>query len=140
MYPKTYSLQVLNTNDETRNNVADEVSELSVPGTHFDWQPDAHHMVTDRTAQKYQISRFLAGRILTSNDPSSHQHQIRSTHKSQDNNLPMVEHTPRNQSSDSKSSINRHCRNCNPAMTTNSYNPNISIHKQIDFWIMKTRI
>ena len=30
-------------NDETRNNIADEVSELSVPETHLDRQPHTHH-------------------------------------------------------------------------------------------------
>ena len=30
------SLHVLNTNGETRKNIPDEVSEFSVPGTHFD--------------------------------------------------------------------------------------------------------
>ena len=36
-------LHVFNTNDETRINIPDEVSELSVPGTHFDRQPHTHH-------------------------------------------------------------------------------------------------
>ena len=36
------TLHVFNTNDETQNNVPDEVSELSVPGTHFDRQPQTH--------------------------------------------------------------------------------------------------
>ena len=36
------TLHVFNTNDETRNNVPDEVSELSVPGTHSDQQPHIH--------------------------------------------------------------------------------------------------
>ena len=30
-------------NDETRQNIADEVSELSVPEAHFDRQPQTHH-------------------------------------------------------------------------------------------------
>ena len=30
-------------NDETGNNIPDEVSELSVPGTHFDRKPHIHH-------------------------------------------------------------------------------------------------
>ena len=33
-------------NDETRQNIHDEVSELSVPGKHFDRQRHTHHMVT----------------------------------------------------------------------------------------------
>ena len=38
------TLHVLNTNNETRNNIPDKVSELSVPGTHFDRQPHTHHI------------------------------------------------------------------------------------------------
>ena len=36
-------LDVSNVNDETRHNIADEVSELSVPEAHFDRQPQTHH-------------------------------------------------------------------------------------------------
>ena len=36
-------LRESNMNDETRNNIPDEVSELSVPGTRFDRQPHTHH-------------------------------------------------------------------------------------------------
>ena len=37
------TLRVSNVNDETRQNIPDEVSELSVPETHFDRQPHPHH-------------------------------------------------------------------------------------------------
>ena len=37
------TLGVSNRNDETRHNIPDEVSELSVPETHFDRQPHTHH-------------------------------------------------------------------------------------------------
>ena len=37
--------QVSNGNDETRNNFPDEVSELSVSGTHFDRQTHTHHII-----------------------------------------------------------------------------------------------
>ena len=37
------TLHMLSTNDETRKKLQDKVSELSVPGTHFDRQPHAHH-------------------------------------------------------------------------------------------------
>ena len=37
------TLPVLNTNDESRKNIPDEVSQLSVPRTHFDRQPHTHH-------------------------------------------------------------------------------------------------
>ena len=40
---KNNTLHVLNTNDENRNNIPDEISELSVPGTLFDRQPHTHH-------------------------------------------------------------------------------------------------
>ena len=36
-------LRVANVNDETRQNIPDEVSELSVPETRFDRQPQTHH-------------------------------------------------------------------------------------------------
>ena len=39
------TLRVPNVNDETRLNIPDEVSELSVPETRFDRQPQTHHMV-----------------------------------------------------------------------------------------------
>ena len=37
------TLDVSIVNDETRHNMPDEVSELSVPETHFDWQAHTHH-------------------------------------------------------------------------------------------------
>ena len=37
------TLRVPNVSDETRVNIPDEVSELSVPETRFDWQPQTHH-------------------------------------------------------------------------------------------------
>ena len=37
------TLGISNVNDDTRNNFADEVSELSVPETHFDRQSHTHH-------------------------------------------------------------------------------------------------
>ena len=40
------TLNASNVNDETRHNNPDEVSELSVPETHFDRQAHTHHMVT----------------------------------------------------------------------------------------------
>ena len=36
-------LHVSNVNDDTRHNIPDEVSELSVPETHFDRQAHTHH-------------------------------------------------------------------------------------------------
>ena len=37
------TLDVSNVNDETRDNIPNEVSELSVPEAHFDRQPHTHH-------------------------------------------------------------------------------------------------
>ena len=174
--------------DETRHSITEEVSELSVPETHFDRQPhthhmvkgngdrhsqthhmvsgvsnpthhmvtgakehihdrhhmvtgakehihdrhhmvtgakeqirnhhdmvsrgseefrNGHHMVTRQTAQTNQIPEFFTGRILSPRNPSSHQYQNLSTQVSQDNNLPVVEQTPRNQNLDANISFNR---------------------------------
>ena len=38
-------LHITKVNDETRHNIPDEVSELSVPETHFDRQTHTHHSV-----------------------------------------------------------------------------------------------
>ena len=129
------TLRVPNVSDETRLNIPDEVSELSVSETRFDRQPhthhmvtgakeqihnhhdmvargseefrNSHHMVTGQTARKNQIPEFFTGRILSPRNPSSHQYQNLSTQVSQDNNLPVVEQTPRNQNLDASFSINR---------------------------------
>ena len=42
------TLGVSNVNDETRHDIPDEVSELSVPVTHFDRQPHTHHNIEPR--------------------------------------------------------------------------------------------
>ena len=112
------TLGVTNVNDETRHYIQDEVSELSVPETRFNRQPQTHHMVTGpsnpnhhmvtgQTAQPNQFPDFLTGRIVTPRNPPSHQNQNLSTQVSQDNILPVVEQTPRNQNSDANHSINR---------------------------------
>ena len=100
------TLGVSSIKDETRHNIPDEVSGLSVPETHFDRQARTHHMLTRQTAQTNQFPEFLTGRILTPRNPPSHQYQNLSTEVSQDNNLPMVEQTPKNQNSDANNSIN----------------------------------
>ena len=100
-------LRVSNVNDETRQNIHDEVSELSVPERRFDRQPHTHHMVTRQTAQTNQMPEFLTGRILTPRNPSSHQYQNLLTQLSQDNYLPKVEQTPTKQNPDANNSINR---------------------------------
>ena len=100
------TLDVSKRNDETRQNNPVELSELSVPGTHFDRQAHTHHMVTGQTAQTNQFPEFLTGPIVTPRNQPSHQHQNLSTQVSQDNNLPVVEQTPR-QNSDTNISINR---------------------------------
>ena len=63
------TLGVSDVNDETRHNIPDEVSELSVPETHFDQQTHTHHMVTGQTAQINQKPEFLTGRIVTPRNP-----------------------------------------------------------------------
>ena len=100
-------LNVTNANDETRLNVPDEVSELSVPETHFDRQAHTPHMVTGKTTQTNQIPEFLPGRTLTSLNQPSNQHHNLSTQVSQDNNLRMVERTPENQNLHANNSFNR---------------------------------
>ena len=50
---------------ETRYKILDEVSELSLPYTHFDRQPHTHHMVTGQKAQANQIPELFTGRTLT---------------------------------------------------------------------------
>ena len=40
---KNKTLRASNLNDETRNNILDEVSDLSVPETRFDRQTHTHH-------------------------------------------------------------------------------------------------
>ena len=85
------TLGVSNINDETRHNIPDRVSELSVPETHFDRQAHTHHMVTVQTAQTNKIPEFLTGRVSTPRNPPSHQYQNLSAQVSQNNNLPMVE-------------------------------------------------
>ena len=94
-------------NDETRNNFPDKVSNLSVAKTHFDRQPHTHHMVAGQRVETSKIPEFFTVRILTLHIPPSHQLQNPSTQVSQDNNLPMVETTPRNQNSDANNFIIR---------------------------------
>ena len=129
------TLHVPSVSDETRLNIPDEVGELSVSETRFDRQPhtphmvtgakeqihnhhdmvargsehihNSHHKMTGQTAHINQIPEFLTGRTQTSRNPSSHQYQNLSTHVSQDNNLPVVEHTPTHQNLDANNSINR---------------------------------
>ena len=100
-------LHVSNVIDETQNNISGEISELSVTETRLDRQIHTDHMVTGQTTKTNQISEFLTGRTLSPGNPPSQDRQELSTQVSQDNNFPMVEQTPRNQSSDAKSSINR---------------------------------
>ena len=101
------TLGVSNVNDETRHSIPDEESGLSVPETHFDRKPHTHHMVTGQTAQTTQFPEFLTGRISTPRNPPSHHYQNLSAQVSQDNNLRMVEQTPRSQNSNANNSIIR---------------------------------
>ena len=85
-------LDVSNVNDETQNNIPDNVIELSVP--RFDRQTQTHHMATGQKTQTNQTLEFSTRRILTPRNPPSPQHQNLSTQVSQSNYLPMVEQTP----------------------------------------------
>ena len=96
-------LHAMDVNDETRHKFPYEVSDFSVPKTHFHRQAHTYHMVTGQTNQ---ITELLTGRILTPRNPPSHQYQNLSTQVSQDNNLRMVEQTPRNQNSDAHNTNN----------------------------------
>ena len=98
---------IFNGNDETRNNILNKASEFSVPETYFNRQTHTHHMVTGQTAHTNQIPQYLTGHTLTPRNPPSHPHQDLSTQVSQDNNLSMVEQSPRNQNFDANNSINR---------------------------------
>ena len=60
-------LHVSNVNDETRHNIPDEISELSVPETHFDRQTHTHHRNT---------SLSNINMIHTSNNISSSFHYV----------------------------------------------------------------
>ena len=42
---------VLKINDWTRNKFLEEISEASIPDTHFDHQTHTHHMMRKQTAQ-----------------------------------------------------------------------------------------
>ena len=80
---------------------------MLVPETHFDRQTQTHLMVTGQTAQPNQFPEFPTGRIVAPRNPATHQYQNLSTQVSQENNLPVVEQTPRNQDLDANNSINR---------------------------------
>ena len=161
------TLGVTNINDETRHNSQDAVSELLVPGTHFDRQPHTHHMasgvsdeihhmvtgpsnpnhlmVTGQTAQTNQFPDFLTGRIQTPRNLSSRQNQNPSTQVSQDNNVPVDEQTPINQNLDANNSINR-LADAIAGITTQQQpqaatmlNAQTSNHKHANLCLSKTR-
>ena len=56
-------------NDETRLNIPDEVSELSVPETRFDRQPQTHHKGHSGTAP--ETSRNTSGTSQATNGDDS---------------------------------------------------------------------
>ena len=86
-------------NDEAPRSIPDKLDEFLVPGT------DYHHMVTGKTAQASQIPEFPTAQILTQLDTPSHKYQTLSTQASQNNNLPLVQHTQKHQNSVSINSI-----------------------------------
>ena len=62
-------------------------------------------MATGETPQAIQIPEFLKRRILRPRDAPIIQHQNFSTQVSEDNNLPIVEQTTKNQNSQSNDCI-----------------------------------
>ena len=90
VYERKNTLHVLKINVETRINIPEKVSQLSVPGTHFDKEPRTHHIMTGQTAETTQFPVFLTGPILTPHYQPTHLHQNLSTEVSQDHNLPIV--------------------------------------------------
>ena len=59
-------LRVSKVNDETRQNISDEVSELSVPETHFDRQTHTHHRWWFRNARKrYGTQLIITGKFFS---------------------------------------------------------------------------
>ena len=57
-------LSTTNEDDATRQNIHDEVSELSVPGTHFDRQPHTHHShIGTQQNIPTRVSRHTAVRL-----------------------------------------------------------------------------
>ena len=53
------TLGITNINDETRHNIQDEVSELSVQGTHFDRHPRTHHTSSGFSSEIHQIYIYI---------------------------------------------------------------------------------
>ena len=74
------TLNVLNTNNETRNKIPDEMSELSIPDTHFVRQPHTHHCFSKRG---FKLCHFVTNTLsffsLTLHEVGIH--QLKSTIK-----------------------------------------------------------
>ena len=89
------TLRVPNVNDETRQNIPDEVSELSVPETRFDRQPHTHHMVTGAKEQIHNhhdmeargSEEFRNGHHMVTG-PSNPNHHMVTGQTTQTNQLP----------------------------------------------------
>ena len=60
------ALCVTNINDKTRHNIPDEVSELSVPGTHFDRHPRTHHTPSGVSSEIHHSSIHRTSQTLRS--------------------------------------------------------------------------
>ena len=74
------TLDVSNVNDETRQNNPDEVSELSVPETHFDRQPENHHMVTGVKEHIHNRHHMVTGAIERHDILTGATKEIRNAH------------------------------------------------------------
>ena len=64
-------LHVSNMNDETRNNIPDEVSELSVPETRFDRQAHTHHNILKIETFTLALVESLTNSLSTSEKQKS---------------------------------------------------------------------
>ena len=57
------TLGVTDINDETRHNSQDAISELPVPGTHFDRQPHTHHIASGPSNPNYHMTSGVGDEI-----------------------------------------------------------------------------
>ena len=73
-------LHVTNVNDETRHNIPDEVSELSVPETHFDRQPHTHHNVYPENFGGLDALNSLLLGLFCTNGADRKWHRLRLTY------------------------------------------------------------
>ena len=98
-FEKNNTIQVFNTSDGNRNKKPDKVCKISVHDTF--WPAITHSWHGDRTNSSNKSDSLNSHRMYFNTTRPT----ITST--SHDNNLPMVEQTPKNETSGSNPSINR---------------------------------